>query len=315
LDIWPLGVLQTEAVTVNAAVPVWVRLVAELDGVTGQVVHSVRSGGERRLAPSDAADDLTAAVCFALRPAGGLRIEVEDQPPIGSGVGGSSSYAVALARSVLALEDRRMTDEGIVRLARDLEARVMGMPAGVQDHWAAVRGGILAVHIAPGGTEVEKLQVSSDWLAERMSIFFTGITHHSGMVNWQVIRRRIEGERRTVDALERIAAAATRCRAALVAADDSGCAAAISDEWSARKQLAPEVCPPDLESIEHAAHAAGASAVKACGAGGGGSLLLWHPPGARGGLASVLESSLTGGRLLAAGVADRGCAVEALETE
>jgi len=308
LDIWPLGLLHRGALTVNVAIPVLVRLRVELSAPVGHVEHSVDNGVWRSLGPADISD-LTAAVCFALRSTGGARVRVLEQAPLGSGLGGSSAYAVALARSILLLEERSMGDRALVALLRDVEARVMQAPAGIQDHWAALRGGVLAIHIEPGGESVEKLAVDEDWMGERFSVFFTNITHHSGMVNWQVIKRRIEGDATTGAALGAISDAAQLCRQALLARDETEVAAALAAEWSARQRLAPEVCPAELHSVEQTALGAGATAVKACGAGGGGSLLLWHPPGHRDRLAAAMKTAMPGGWLLAPGVARNGCEV------
>ena len=310
LDIWPLGVLHPGAVTVNVAVPVMVRLEVSLDGVAGRVDHRVGSGEWRQLGPEIAVSDLTAAVCFALRPGGGLRVRVLEQAPLRSGLGGSSSYAVALARAVLALDRRTMNERSLVALARDLEARVLSVPTGIQDHWAAIRGGAIAVHMQPGAAQVEPLEVDRGWLAERFSLFFTGITHNSGMVNWEVIRRRLEGDRATTDALDAIVDAATRCREALLRADDRACGAAIAAEWKARKRLAPQVSPPEVEHLAQLAVDAGATAVKACGAGGGGTLLMWHEPERRESLAEALATAAPAGRMLASGVMAAGCEVD-----
>jgi D-glycero-alpha-D-manno-heptose-7-phosphate kinase len=309
LDIWPLGMLHRGSLTVNVAIPVRVRLEMDLGASVGHVEHVEDGSTPRRMGPEDSDTDLTAAVCFAIRSTGGARVRVREQAPLGSGIGGSSAYAVALARGVLALEERSLGERALVTLLRDLEARVMGAPTGTQDHWAALRGGVLAVHLDPGGESVERLAVESPWIEERMSVFYTGITHHSGMVNWQVIRRRLEGEQRTRQALEAIADEARLCRQALLAQDEAEAGAAIAGEWTARKRLAPEVCPPELEALEGAALEAGAAAVKACGAGGGGSLLLWHPPGARDTLSAVLTAAAPQGRMLDSGVAPEGCEV------
>ena len=194
LDIWPLGLLHPGALTVNAAVPVIVRLEVDLEGPDDELWHAVGEHEWRRLSAADAATDLSAAVGFALRPGGGGRVRVLSQAPVGSGLGGSSAYVVALARGLLAGSGEEMEETRLVAVLRDLEARVLSTPAGVQDHWAAIRGGALALHIEPGAPRVERLAVDPDWLGERMTVFFTGITHHSGMVNWQVIRRRLEGD-------------------------------------------------------------------------------------------------------------------------
>jgi D-glycero-alpha-D-manno-heptose-7-phosphate kinase len=129
------------------------------------------------------------------------------------------------------------------------------------------------------------------------------------MVNWEVIRRRLDGDQDTTEALEAIAEAARECRAQILEGDEMGVGRAIAAEWTARKRLAPEVCPPELDSIVDAGLAAGASAIKACGAGGGGSILLWHPPEARISLSAALAAAGASGRVVATGVEKIGCRV------
>jgi D-glycero-alpha-D-manno-heptose-7-phosphate kinase len=286
-----------------------VRMDVDLAAPEGEVWHAMGDGEWTRLDASVETTDLTAAIAFAVRPRGGVRVRVRSQASLGSGLGGSSAYAVALARGILTAAGEEMADESLVLLARDLEARILTVPTGLQDHWAAVRGGVLAVHHEPGGERVERLQVDPDWVGNRLTIFDTGITHHSGMVNWQVIRRRLDRDPATIDALEAIAEAARRCRDELAAGDEAGVGRAIFDEWSARRTLAPDVCPPELEAIIDAGLAAGADAIKACGAGGGGSVLVWHTPRARNPVSSALGSAAPAGRVVATGVAKVGCRV------
>ncbi len=310
LDIWPLGVLHPGAMTVNAALPVRARVRVEAAGApAGTVLHVVRGGDPSSLEVADCGRDLTAAVAFFFRPAGGLVVRVLEQAPVGSGLGGSSAYAVALARALGALEGRSMDASRLVPILRDLEARVLGAPAGCQDHWAAEAGGVLALHPEPGGDRLERLAVDLDWVGRRLTVFFTGITHHSGMVNWQIIRRRFEGDAGTARALDEIAAAARRCRSALLARNEAAVGEAVAAEWAARRRLAPEVCPPELGRIVTAARDGGALAIKACGAGGGGSLLVWHAPSDRPAVVGALEAAAPDGSVLAAGVAAGGCQV------
>ena len=307
LDIWPLGLLHPGSVTVNAAIPVFVRLELEPGAPEGVLQHRIGDGPATVLGSGDAGHDLTAAVVFALRPKGGIAVRVLSQAGIGSGLGGSSAYAVALARGILALDGRAMADEELVRLARDLEARTLGTATGVQDHWPAIKGGALAVHHVPGGAQVEELAVEAAWIDARLTVFDTGISHHSGMVNWQVIRRRLDGDSRATESLEVIADAARSCRAALLERDEARVGEAIAAEWAARRRLAPPVCPPELHAIEEAVVAAGVRACKACGAGGGGSMLLWHAPEARERVVAAAQAAAPAGRVVAIGMTATGC--------
>jgi D-glycero-alpha-D-manno-heptose-7-phosphate kinase len=313
LDIWPLGMLHPGSVTVNAAIPVLVRMDVDLGAPDGEVWHAVADSEWRHLDSTVATSDLSAAVAFAIRPTGGVRIRVHRQASLGSGLGGSSAYAVALARGILTALGEEMEDRELVQLARDLEARILTVPTGLQDHWATVHGGVLAIHHDPGGERVEKLDVELNWVGQRLTVFDTGITHHSGMVNWQVIRRRLDGDDETTEALESIAEAARSCRAELTAGNEGGVGKAIAAEWKARKRLAPEVCPPELETIIAAGLSVGASAIKACGAGGGGSVLVWHPPDARSAISSALSTAAPDGRVVSTDIARIGCRVLAGE--
>lgn len=296
--------------TVNVAIPLTVRLRIDLDAPQGEVLHAVDGADTRSLFLVDAATDLSAAVAFFLVPAGGVRITVHSQASIGSGLGGSSAYAVALARALLASTGRELSNRRLVAVLRDLEARVLRAPTGVQDHWSAITGGVSAIHIEPGGERVERLDVDPAWIGDRMTIFHSGISHHSGMVNWQVIRRRLEGAAPTKEALDGIARAAGDCRKGLMARDAAGVGRAIAKEWTHRKRLAPEVCPPEILEIERRATAAGATAFKVCGAGGGGSVLVWYEPEDRAVVEAALKEAAPNGRVVATTIAARGCRVE-----
>ncbi|MCG6963707.1 MAG: hypothetical protein LJE95_10610 [Acidobacteria bacterium] len=311
LDIWPLGVLHPGSVTVNAAVPVRVRLTVEDSAAPEEVLLQAYDGSQQRLTPDDALTDLTAAVAFWFRPQAGVVVRVFEQPPIGSGLGGSSTYAVALACGLIELGSGTRDDRGLVDTVRDLEARILGSPTGTQDHWAALLGGVLSLHLEPGKSRVEPIAVDPEWLGERLTVFYTGIRHHSGMVNWQVVRRRLNGDPATHNALDEIMWAARQCREGLLECDEERVADAIRVEWAARQRLAPEVCPAQLGRVAMGATGAGAAAVKACGAGGGGCVLIWHEPERRGAIVEALRPLAPAGEVLATGVEAQGCVVTA----
>ena len=91
LDIWPVGLMHPESLTVNMALPVLVELVVDLDGEPDSVFHTTPGGEVRRFGPADGRADLTAAVAFAVAPGGGVRVQVISQAPYRSGIRGSSS--------------------------------------------------------------------------------------------------------------------------------------------------------------------------------------------------------------------------------
>ena len=70
----------------------------------------------------------------------------------------------------------------------------------------------------------------------------------------------------------------------------------IATEWDNRKRLAPGVTTPVIDDLIARAAAAGATAAKVCGAGGGGCLFCYGPPAARSAIAAALAQG--GARVL-----------------
>jgi D-glycero-alpha-D-manno-heptose-7-phosphate kinase len=311
LDLWPLYCLHPSSITVNAALRSGVRIRLTPDAApAGRIVHAAPGTAEATLSPADAGSHLAAAVGFHFVPEGGFRVEVLDQPPVGSGLGASSAFAVALARACLALTGRRLGFSRLLATLRDLEARVLGVPTGIQDYIPALHGGVAAIHLEPGGERVERLAVNPTWIERRLVVLFSGVTHASGMVNWEVYRARLDGEAHSAKALDAIAAASSECRDALLACDGKAVGRAVAAEWKARRTLAPSVTNSALDAILAAGVGAGALAGKACGAGGGGSVLFWTPPELRAAVVrAALEATPAGAHEIVGGIAARGAAV------
>lgn len=296
--------------TVNVALQVGVTLRVRTGAVKpGTIRVATPTDGGRTLTAEDTPRDLIATVAFHFVPDGGLEVEIAEQPPFASGLGGSSVLAVALSRACLQLVGRRMSNSRLVAVLHDLEAATLGAPTGIQDYWPALTGGVSAIHLEPGGARVESLDVPLSWVADRLLVVHSGISHHSGMVNWDVYRARVDGDAAVARALDRIVEAATACRHALLACDAHAVAHALEAEWAARRQLAPAVSAPEIDHLIAAGLGAGALAAKACGAGGGGSVLFWLRPGCRDAVAEASRAACPGAIALSNGVAARGVAL------
>ena len=85
-------------------------------------------------------------------------------------------------------------------------------------------------------------------------------------------------------------------RAALERGDWDEVGRQIATEWDNRKRLAPGVTTPAIDDLIARAAAAGATAAKVCGAGGGGCLFCYGPPEVRGQVAAALADG--GARVL-----------------
>jgi len=301
LDIWPLGLMHPGSSTINVAVALPVE--AEIVGTEGE--YRVRQGDDLRSAagPSGLLGDPSTALA-------GLVTELESLPPVeirlasasprGAGLGASSALTVALlaAAEVWSGGSLRRAPEERAAVARDLEARLMSLPTGMQDHLPGQLGGALAIHHRPGGQRVERLGVDLAAFAARLVVAYTGQSHFSAGNNWSILRRRFDGEKETVERLDRIAAVAAAIRADLSAEAWDRVGERMTEEWEARRGLAPEVSTPKLERLIELARRQGAWGAKACGAGGGGSIAVLAPVERREAVAEGLAAA--GARILPA---------------
>ena len=310
LDIWPLGLLFPGAQTVNVALDLSVEVTLEPGG----------SGYRLRTDRDDLAADSAAEL--AAEPEGalvGLVAEALELPPVavtlrsasprGGGLGASSAVTVALIAAGDRLLGREPRGEAATaRLARDLEARMMRLPTGMQDHYGAMMGGALAIVFTPGGERVRRLAVDLPALGRHLLLVYSGQSHFSAATNWQIIRGCLEGDPDVRGLFHGIAEVAAELPAALESGDWPRVGELVGLEWRLRRQLADGVSVPAVESLLQLAGSLGAWGGKACGAGGGGCVAILLPPERREAVSAALVAS--GGEVLAASPTAQGLTVE-----
>ena len=142
-------------------------------------------------------------------------------------------------------------------------------------------GGLQAIHFSAGGNRREVLQIDLKRLSERFILFYSGRQRNSGINNWDVMKRHIDGDGGVYKAFEGIVTAANGMREALLAGDFDMIDALLESEWANRRELSDGITTPEIEEIVQAARSLGAGAAKVCVAGGGGCVLMTVPEGRR----------------------------------
>jgi len=290
-DIWPLYLFHAGAQTINAAITL--RASCRLTSLPGTAVrlHSEDTGETIEASHPDALDvDHLPLVARLVRhfKAAGLEVHTRSDSPVGAGLAGSSALNVALVGALARWTGHVITDEHLLTIAMNVEAQVIGVPTGVQDYRPALYGGVSAVELGPAGVSRTALDVDVAALDARLVVAYTGASRASGINNWEVMKRRIDGDRAVVEAFTGIAAEAGRMRSALEQGDWPAVAASLAREWELRKQLAPAVTTPAIDELLAVAREAGSAAGKVCGAGGGGCLVCLAEPDRRAAVAAAL---------------------------
>ena len=285
LDIWPLYLFHPGAVTVNAAIDrrARCRVAPREAGVRFESKDALVKREADRVQDLIGEQGVSLAACVldALGIESRVEVTTHSRVPAGSGLGGSSALAVAIAAAAAAATGRELTPSQLWPIVRDAEARSLAMPAGTQDHFAAIHGGVLVVRLQPGVPVVDRLAADPAQVQECLLLVNAGETRFSGINNWSVFKGQIDGDAAVRAALGKIGSIAADLGRALEARDASAVTELINLEWEARKTLSSGVTSPEIDRIVSIARESGGAA-KVCGAGGGGVVLVWAVPGVTG---------------------------------
>ncbi len=300
IDIWPLYLFHPGACTLNAAISI--RAHAEIEPRTdGQIELRSIDTNTRVVAASsadlDGTEDLPLlslmAMEFGLQNA---TLITRGESPAGAGIAGSSALTIAACAALARWSGRAITNDQLLEVAMNVECQTIRVPTGVQDYRPALYGGVAAIDLAAAGVSRVGLDVDPAELERRIVLAYTGAPRNSGTNNWEITKRHIDGDRHIFDCFERIRDTALTMRAALQRHDWDEVGRQIAKEWDNRRRLAPGVSTPAIDDLIARAAAAGATAAKVCGAGGGGCLFCYGPPSARDRIASALTEG--GARVL-----------------
>lgn len=312
IDIWPLYLFHAGAQTLNAAISL--RAHVRLEPRADERVEIISEDTDRQViadSPEALRDDdrlpllgrLVAA--FGAR---GLTMRTRGESPAGAGIAGSSALNVAVCGALARWMGQDLDAEALLEIAKNVEAQCIKVPTGLQDYRPAMYGGVAALELGHAGLTRVPLAVDAEELRRRIVLCYTGAPRNSGTNNWDIMKRHIDGDRHVFDCFERIRDTATAMRHALERGAWDAVGRALAQEWDNRKRLAPGVSTSQIDQLIARAVAAGASAAKVCGAGGGGCLFCLVPPQKAADVAAALAAG--GARLLDFTVETEGLRVD-----
>ena len=211
---------------------------------------------------------------------GHFELQTSSEVPPGSGLGGSSALGVALgvawSKAVGKEEFVKKNPWLLQKILRDLESVEIEHPAGDQDYVPALFGGLITFHMGPALSEVRRHPYSfAKKMVRHMALVYTGKPHHSGINNWSVYKAYIDKKKNIREAIQNIHFVSCKMLDALVSGNLTALEKTINEEWKWRQKLGPKVNAPVLKEAQKWAKTKGATAFKACGSGGGGSLLVF----------------------------------------
>jgi len=284
LDIWPLYLFHDGAQTLNAAISLRahceVRSRTDASIVIDSEDAAVRVQVDHWSALRNHHDLRLLGRLLHFFQVGGVELRTRSESPVGAGIAGSSALNIAVCGALNEWTGAALSADQIFQIAMNVEAQAIDVPTGVQDYRPAFHGGISAVELGVNGVRRIPLEVPAEALADRLALAYTNASRNSGINNWDVMKRHIDGDRQVQASFDKISSIAVAMRGALERQDWPEVGRQIAAEWENRKRLAPGVTTPHIDALLAAATNAGAAAGKVCGAGGGGCLFCFAEPDA-----------------------------------
>jgi D-glycero-alpha-D-manno-heptose-7-phosphate kinase len=315
LDIWPLYLYHSNAVTVNFAVNRYTTCDIETRGdmrirlysrdleVTEEFenLDALRSARKFRL-------PLIANILRFFTPACGLNISTHSEAPAGAGISGSSALIIAATSALNKLCGTGHNIEKLRVISQNIEAQIIRVPTGAQDYYPAMYGGISAIELGIPGIRRVAIDIPHEQLNSRVVLAYTGEPRNSGINNWEVNKAHIDGDRAVHRNFDKIAAIANCMRTSVGAQDWSEVGRLLREEWSHRRKNAPGITTPLIDRLVEVTRKAGSPGAKVCGAGGGGCVLFLVEPGAKQRVSAAIERE--GASVLDIEVAPRGVRIQ-----
>jgi D-glycero-alpha-D-manno-heptose-7-phosphate kinase len=312
LDLWPLYLFHPGSRTVNVAISFFAESEVSETGSGAIEIHLTDQQYRQRYESlQDMAGDPKAALLhralehFKLN---GIRITTRTDAPRGSGLGGSSALSITLVRALSEIAGQPVEGEDLIFLVRDLETRLLGVPAGIQDYYPPVFGGLASLHLNAGKPARHPLTTPVHDLGAHMLMHYTGVAHFSGTNNWELYKRHIDGDEKVQKGLGYIAETSIEMERALESGNFEAAGTALRKEWQHRKAMIEGITNDEIEAAIAAAEGAGAWAGKVCGAGGGGCIVFLFPPERREAIVTALAK--VPGRVLDVAPVPHGMTVE-----
>lgn len=285
LDCWPLFLLVDSCVTINLSISISTH--ATLEPRQDSEIHlNIRDLNYRKtfknlsglLQCNDESVSLVQKQVAYWRPTTGFNLETASESPVGGGLGGSSSLSISLIKVFSAWTKKALDVYQSVELSHNLEAQVLHKMTGTQDYFPALVPGLNAIHYTPAGARLETFPAHADFWNAHLSLVYTGQPHHSGLNNWQVIKAALDKEPKTLQALRDIRDISNDMYKTLQTREFDRLPKLFDREFEARVRLSSSFSSPEIERLRAVALKSGALAVKICGAGGGGCVLVWSEP-------------------------------------
>ena len=206
-----------------------------------------------------------------------LTLTYDADLPARSGLGTSSSFAVAMLMAFYALKGKYVDKKRLAEEAIYLERILCAESGGVQDQIAAAYGGLNVISFSKSGFQVDPIIISDERksrLNNSLMLFFTGFSRFSFTIQQEHEKAIQSKEKQLLEMLS----LANQAERILTDGDLDEFGRMLDYTWRLKRSVNHTVTTDLINEAYDTAIRAGALGGKLLGAGGGGFLLLYVQP-------------------------------------
>lgn len=223
----------------------------------------------------------------------GVSMFLASEVPPGTGLGSSSTVAVAIIKAVTTARGLMLSKQQIAELACQIEIEKMSEPIGKQDQYASAFGGLNLIQFFSDHVTVEPLNIAVDTrrqLEKNVLLFFTGATRAASSILREQKKSSEQKDARVIEAHHAVKAMAFEVKDYLERGDLPAFGKLLDRAWQNKKRFAAGVTNPLIDECYALALENGALGGKITGAGGGGFLMIYCEPMFQATVTQALES-------------------------
>ncbi len=220
-----------------------------------------------------------------------IQIAYDADLPARSGIGSSSSFAVALLNELHLLKGESLSKMELAKEAIYLERVLCNEAGGVQDQLAVAFGGLNRIDFDADGYTVNPVNISEERekkFNDSLMLVFTGFSHFSGEVA-VAQQNNIPQKISVLNEMKTLVFEGEKILTSNQNLDEFG--KLLDYTWQLKRTLSDRITTTEIDAIYESAKKAGALGGKILGAGSGGFMLLYVPEEKKKNVASLFEPS------------------------
>lgn len=218
-------------------------------------------------------------------PQKGFHLTTFVEAPAGSGLGTSSTLAVAVLGAFVEMLKLPLGDYDIAHYAYDIERNDLKLAGGRQDQYAATFGGVNFMEFyKEDKVIVNPLRIRPQYMHElenNLLLYFTATSRESATIITEQVKNVNDKNEKSIDAMHRLKEQAQMMKEALLKGKIDDIGAILDYGFAQKRNMAENITNNSIEEIYDAAKNAGATGGKISGAGGGGFMIFYCPGNTR----------------------------------